>query len=84
LLNKPVLGIAYALKTRELMAQMGQEDYALDIFQIDVEMVKERFIALEARQKEIKDEISRRLASHRQALARQYEEVFGLIRKSEI
>jgi polysaccharide pyruvyl transferase WcaK-like protein len=84
LLNKPVLGIAYALKTRELMAQMGQADYALDIFQIDVEMLKERFIALEARQREIKDEISRSLSIHRLALARQYEEVFGLIRKSEI
>jgi len=79
LVNKPVLGIAYAEKTHDLMKQMGQAEYVIDILSFDLAQIQERFIALEKKQNEIKVEIFERLAGFRTALAQQYEEAFDLI-----
>ena len=84
LLNKPVLGIAYAAKTRDLMMQMGQGEFALDIFQLDLERIQERFVQLETRQPELKVEISQRVTRHYQVLASQYDEVLALIHTVDV
>ena len=79
LLNKPALGIAYAGKTNALMEQMGQGMYALDIQQLELNAMQERFADLEMRGAEIKKELRRRLAGQRRALEAQYVEVFRLL-----
>jgi len=79
LLNKPVLGIAYANKTNDLMEQMGQAEYALDILQFELKSLQERFISLESRKTAIKREIAQRILTHRQALDVQYDQVFRLL-----
>ena len=79
LLHKPVIGIAYARKTNDLMAQMGQADYALDIMNFDLETLQERFVALESRKTDVRREIAQGISVHRQALSEQYARVFGLL-----
>lgn len=80
LANKPVLGIAYASKTRDLMSQMGQGEYSLDIFPFDLPTLQRTFVAIESGMRVIKSEISTMLTVHREALAKQYERVFELVR----
>jgi polysaccharide pyruvyl transferase WcaK-like protein len=82
LLNKPVLGIAYASKTNDLMAQMGQAEYALDILRCELKSLQERFVSLESRKAAIKREIAQRVSTHRKALDVQYDQVFKLLEKN--
>jgi polysaccharide pyruvyl transferase WcaK-like protein len=79
MLNKPVLGIAYHKKTTDLMGQMGQAEYALDILHFDLTSMQERFISLESRKTTIKREIAQRISAHRRALEVQYDQVFRIL-----
>ncbi len=78
-LNRPVLGIAYQRKTIDLMAQMGQSEYVVDINSFDADSLKTRFISLESRSAAIKDEIQQKKSAFRQALQDQYDQVLHLV-----
>ena len=80
LLNKPILGIAYANKTDALMEQMGQREYGLDILHFNVESLQERFISLESKKDENKRIIAQRVSSHRESLEIQYKEIYKLLK----
>ncbi len=84
ILNKPVLGIAYHDKTFDLMTQIGQRDYALDIFSFDLGLLKERFISLESQHMMIVSKAAKKIEAHRKALDVQYDRVLGLIQKSNL
>lgn len=77
-LNKPVLGIAYQRKSTDLMEQMGQSEYVVDIHSFDAESLKARFVSMESRIQEIKEEIGRRNSVFRRALQDQYDRVLNL------
>jgi polysaccharide pyruvyl transferase WcaK-like protein len=79
ILNKPVLGIAYAKKTHDLMEQMGQREFALDILQFDLKSLQEQFIVLESQKTVIKSKLAQQIAAHRQALDVQYDQVLSLL-----
>lgn len=81
MLNKPVLGIAYHEKTFDLMTQIGQREYALDIFSFDLGLLKERFISLESQHIMIGSKAMEKIEAHRKALDVQYDQVLGLIQK---
>lgn len=81
LLNRPVLGIAYAIKTNDLMEQMGQGEFALDILRLEPKSLQEQFLALESRKATIKTALAERIAAHRQALDVQYDRVFRLLQQ---
>jgi polysaccharide pyruvyl transferase WcaK-like protein len=78
-LNKPVLGIAYQRKTVDLMEQMGQSDYVVDINSFDVESLETRFVLLEARCGAIRNEIEKRNSGFQHALQVQYDQVLSSI-----
>lgn len=78
-LHRPVLAISYYEKTRDLMAQVGQSAYVVDIHSFDAETLAERFGAMAARRQAIRGEIERGTQVLRQALAREYDRVFGLL-----
>ena len=78
LLNKPVIGIAYASKTADLMRMMGQSDYTVDILHMNLQVLQERFIAIESRETAIKEDAPIKISAHRKALDAQYDQVFGL------
>jgi polysaccharide pyruvyl transferase WcaK-like protein len=80
-LNKPVLAIAYQRKSVDLMTQMGQSEYVVDINSFDAESLKTRFVSLEARSAAIMDEIQHRKSIFRQALQNQYDQLLGLIER---
>jgi polysaccharide pyruvyl transferase WcaK-like protein len=60
---RPTLAIAYGGKHRALMAQMELEEFCQNIRQLDVERLKEQFIALRADS----ERIQRMLATHARA-----------------
>lgn len=78
LLNKPVLSIAYHRKTVDLMAQMGQSDYVIDIHRFASEELRERFLSLERSVTVVKQELDMRVPRCRTALDQQYERLFEL------
>lgn len=77
--NKPVLGIAYHAKSRALLEQTGQGAYVLDIADFTVEDLIEKVQALHAHAEQSKKEIASCMAPLRDALERQYDQVFSLI-----
>lgn len=81
LFNKPVLGIAYAKKTSDLMEQMGQGEFATDILSFELESLQEKFMVLEAQQAAIKTKLARQLSAQRQALDVQYDQLFSLLQR---
>lgn len=79
LIGKPVLGIAYQSKTIELMSQMGQSDYVVDIRSFETDMLETRFISLQSNSVTINREIKRRTSALRESLRSQYDQVLGLV-----
>jgi polysaccharide pyruvyl transferase WcaK-like protein len=77
--NKPVLGIAYQTKTVDLMKQMGQSDYVVDINSFDVDSLKTGFISMESRFKAIGKTLAQRNSVFRRALQDQYDQVLSLV-----
>ena len=78
-LNRPVLGIAYQRKSVDLMTQMGQAEYVVDINSFDVDSLKARFILLESRSAAIRDVIEQRKIVFREALQNQYDQLLDLM-----
>jgi polysaccharide pyruvyl transferase WcaK-like protein len=79
LLNRPVLGIAYQKKTNDLMTQMGQSEYVVDIKSFDVHSLQTRFISLESRSTTIRNQIKERNVAFRHALRNQYDQLLNLV-----
>jgi polysaccharide pyruvyl transferase WcaK-like protein len=77
LLAKPVLGIAYQPKTRQLMDQFEQGEFVIDINRLDSETMRERFTALEGSKAIIASTITDRLPGVRRSLDLLYDEVLG-------
>jgi polysaccharide pyruvyl transferase WcaK-like protein len=76
--NKPVLGIAYQRKTMDLMSQLDQSEYVVDINSFDVDCLKARFILMESNLKSIGKELAQRNTVFRSALQVQYDKVLSL------
>lgn len=79
ILNKPVLAVAYHKKTFDLMAQMGQSEYVLDIHLCDENQLRERFIMLESKSEKAKIEIEQKVCIFKKALDIQYDRLVALI-----
>lgn len=79
LLYKPVVGIAYHKKTIELMKQMGQGEYALDVTGFDIEALTSRVLRLEHEASEVRRQIERRLPELRAAVDAQFDRVLSLV-----
>jgi polysaccharide pyruvyl transferase WcaK-like protein len=78
-LHRPVLAIAYHEKTDDLMAQIGQSEYVVNIGSFDTNSLAERFVAMESRTKTIRREIEQRIPILRQTLEREYDRVFRFL-----
>ena len=77
LLEKPVLGMAYHQKTFDLMDYMGQSLYCLDIDDADVDAMIDRFKQLMNHREEVRRELAWRVRACKEALALQYDVLFG-------
>lgn len=74
--NKPVVALSYHEKIDMLMEDTGQADYCLQIHNFDVEVLKQKFLKLEANCDEIKAQIYRCEQAYQAALNEQYERIF--------
>jgi polysaccharide pyruvyl transferase WcaK-like protein len=79
LLGTPVLGIAYHPKARDLMAQMDQSDYVVDVEPLELAALQARFTALEANRERSTRQIASHAAACRRSLDLQYETVAQLL-----
>jgi len=79
ILNKPVLAVAYHEKSRALLAQVGLEEFVVNINDFKTEELIERLKALEANAPVIRTKIAQGMAPLRRALHAQYDTVLGLI-----
>jgi polysaccharide pyruvyl transferase WcaK-like protein len=77
--QKPVVSIAYQRKSTELMMQVGQAEYGVDIGRLTLETLRERFLALEGCGAEFAEAVRGRLPAMRRALETQYDRAFALI-----
>jgi polysaccharide pyruvyl transferase WcaK-like protein len=76
ILNKPVLGIAYQKKTLDLMKQLNQAKYTLDINSFNVLTLQELFISIELDIDSIKEEIRKKVSLFQRSLDIQYDSLF--------
>jgi polysaccharide pyruvyl transferase WcaK-like protein len=81
--GKPVLGIAYQQKTADLMREMGEESYALDIRGLKLTQMQDRFKRLEDDIERITERIMAQRMAFRKALSAQYERILELARDQE-
>ncbi|HEX9626883.1 MAG TPA: polysaccharide pyruvyl transferase family protein [Acidiferrobacterales bacterium] len=79
LVERPVVGICYQRKTRDLMDDMGQGGYALDLEGFEVEELWQCFVRLMERREDETQRITDKKNAYVAALERQYREVFGLL-----
>ena len=77
--HKPVLSIAYQRKSVDLMTQVGQARYAIDIDRLTLEAVWQRFLALEVEGARCVEAVDRTLPPVRAQLERQYDRAFTLL-----
>ncbi|MCL4708123.1 polysaccharide pyruvyl transferase family protein [bacterium] len=82
LLSKPAIGIGYAQKTRDLMANMAQVNYFISINEFEVSTLIERFFSLVSSAQRARIEIERRLPPFRAALESQYHIIFDGFRRA--
>lgn len=79
MVGRPVLAIAYHEKTGDLMAQIGQSDYVVDINSFEATSLAERFVAIESRTASIQRELAQRTQALREVLDTEYDRVFRLL-----
>jgi polysaccharide pyruvyl transferase WcaK-like protein len=77
--RRPVLGICYYRKTREVLRALGQEAYAVDLDTLDDADLWSRFETLVARRHEETQEIERRGEKVSALLAEQYDTVLEML-----
>jgi polysaccharide pyruvyl transferase WcaK-like protein len=83
-LNKPVIGIAYQRKTNDLMSQMGQSEFVVDINTFDVDLLKTRFLKLEQSLDAIRMQIERSRTVFRRKLHDQYDCVLDFLKSENV
>lgn len=76
LLNKPVLALAHHPKVSTLMADLGLQQYCLDIRTCDVDALQKTFISLVKNKDEIKSRMAERLACYQEQLSTQFDTLF--------
>jgi polysaccharide pyruvyl transferase WcaK-like protein len=76
LLNIPVIAISHHPKMTSLMEELGLAKYCVDIRSLDVAMLADTFMALMENRCEIKDRMAQRLASYKERLTAQFDELF--------
>jgi polysaccharide pyruvyl transferase WcaK-like protein len=76
LLNKPVLAIAHHPKVADLMTDLELSSYCVDIRNFDLKLLTERFASMVINAGEIKSRMAASLATNRQRLRSQFDELF--------
>ena len=76
LLNKPVLAISHHPKVMNFMGELGLSQYCLDIRDLDVSLLIEKFQLLVRNADEVRDCMSRSLKMYRSQLTIQFDELF--------
>jgi polysaccharide pyruvyl transferase WcaK-like protein len=78
LLKKPVLALSHHPKVANLMRDMGQSDYILDIDKFDVPTAASRFGELYSKRDDIRRQIEANVTRNQKKLESQYTTIFGV------
>ncbi len=77
--GRPVLGVCYYRKARDLLHEMGQEEYTLDADTFDLDTLWSRFQLLEVDRLRQAERIQRKDHEYRRFLNEQYDAVLRLL-----
>jgi polysaccharide pyruvyl transferase WcaK-like protein len=75
----PLVGIGYYRKTRDLMTDLGQCQYHEDLYDLCVDRLWQKLLALEANLEAEKTKIAQRTAEYRRLVAEQWDKVVELV-----
>ena len=78
LLSKPVLGIAYQPKSRDLMRLAGQDAYLIRFDELDLTGLQERFLALVRDRERVARVMEQCVGEAREMVNRQYDQLLAL------
>jgi polysaccharide pyruvyl transferase WcaK-like protein len=76
LLSKPVLAIAHHPKVIDLMTDLGLSNYCVDIRELDLKLLADRFTSMVIDAEEIRSRMAASLKRNRQRLRSQFDELF--------
>lgn len=79
--GKPTIGVCYYRKAADLLTEFGQKDYAFDIDTVTVKQLNSAVDRAWADHKAIGERIEQQVVAYRDALAKQFAEIGGLIRR---
>jgi polysaccharide pyruvyl transferase WcaK-like protein len=79
MLGKPALALSYNEKIDSLMCMMDLPQYCLDLDHLDVRVMVEKIVELDEKAESLRAYIREKSASHRSALEKQYNLIFGEI-----
>jgi polysaccharide pyruvyl transferase WcaK-like protein len=74
----PAIGISYHPKAGELLTQMGQSSYGIDIERLDPDTFRATFSRLEADADRVRHDLPGRVAAARAVLAEQYDRLLAV------
>jgi polysaccharide pyruvyl transferase WcaK-like protein len=80
-LDKPVIALSYHPKDTSLMHNMGQEAYCLHIEDFEVQSLKDCFQSIQSDLKSVQVQIIKKENEYRTLLEKQYDIVFGYLKK---
>lgn len=75
LLRRPVLALSYERKVRQLMIDLGQDDYCLDIEQAEVGDMMAKVAEIQAKSELIKKDLDPRVARETDLVLAQFDRV---------
>ncbi len=84
LMEKPTLGICYYRKAKELLVDMGQADYTVDLETFSTEELWNKFVDLKESSEVARDTIIQQNAQYAASLNQQYDRLFGSIAEANI
>lgn len=81
LMERPTVGICYYRKSRELLAEAGLAAYAFDIDDFDAAALEAAVVRIIEERRAVVGTVASRSAAYREALERQYVQLFDLVRR---
>ena len=76
MLNKPVLAISNHVKVNTLMNELGLSEYCVDADKCNSNLLAGTFVSLVSNRDEIKSRMAEKLASYKEKLSNQFDELF--------
>jgi polysaccharide pyruvyl transferase WcaK-like protein len=84
MLNKPILAISNHVKVNTLMNELGLSEYCVEADKCNSNLLAGTFVSLVSNRDEIKSRMAEKLASYKEKLSNQFDELFPSEARSSV